>query len=186
MLSVGWLAPKLPEFMAENQNIKVDLRALTGRPERPDPDVAIWVAFGPYPAGLVSTPLFGETLMPVSRPEVASQIKNPDDLLNYVLIEPSAHETTWAHVLGLPVLPSATRVIKVESTLLALELTANNGGIALARPPATDILVRRLGLIPCLDGFSIVGSEAYHILHYANPSLTREAEAFKKWLMELH
>lgn len=186
MLSVGWLAPKLPEFMAENQNIKVDLRALTGRPERPDPDVAIWVAFGPYSAGLVSTPLFGETLMPVSRPEVASQINNPDDLLNYVLIEPSAHETTWAHVLGLPVLPSATRVIKVESTLLALELAANDGGIALARPPATDILVRRLGLIPCLDGFSIVGSEAYHILHYANPSLTREAEAFKKWLMGLH
>ena len=141
---------------------------------------------GPYPAGLVSTPLFGETLMPVSRPEVASQINNPDDLLNYVLIEPSAHETTWAHVLGLPVLPSATRVIKVESTLLALELAANNGGIALARPPATDILVPRLGLTPCLDGFSIVGSEAYHILHYANPSLTREAAAFKKWLMELH
>ena len=80
----------------------------------------------------------------------------------------------------------AKGVIKVESTLLALELAAYNGGIALARPPATDILVRRLGLIPCLDGFSIVGSEAYHILHYANPSLTREAEAFKKWLMELH
>jgi DNA-binding transcriptional LysR family regulator len=134
---------------------------------------------------LVSTLLFGETLTPVSTPEVASQINNPDDLLNYVLIEPSAHETTWAHVLGLRFLPSATRVIKVESTLLVLELAANNGGIALARPPARDILVGRLGIIPCLVGFSIVGIEAYHILHYTNSSLTREAEDFKKWLIEM-
>ena len=185
MLSVGWLAAKLPEFMAENQNIKVDLRALTGRPERPDPDVEIWVAFGPYPAGLVSIPLFGETLIPVSTPEIASQINNPADFLSYALIEPSAHETTWAHVLGLPVLPSAARVVKVESTLLALQLATKNGGIALARSPATDILVRRGGLMPCLDNFSIVGTEAYHILHHASPSLSREAEAFKKWLMEL-
>lgn len=113
MLSVAWLAQKLSEFMAENQNIRIDIRAMTGRPERPDPNVAIWIAFGPYPAGLVSTLLFGETLTPVSTPEVASQINNPDDLLNYVLIKPSAHETTWAHVLGLPVLPSATKVIKI-------------------------------------------------------------------------
>ncbi|MCE2517956.1 MAG: LysR family transcriptional regulator [Alphaproteobacteria bacterium] len=182
MLSVGWLTPRLPEFLAQHPEIKIDLRALMGRPEQPDPDVALWIAFGPYPAGLVATRLFGERLTPVATTELAGQIRSPDDLLNHVLIEPSAHETTWAKLLGLPVLPASTKVVKVDNTLTALELAASHGGIALARAPATDRLVARLGLVPCLDEFSIIGSEYYHMLHHENASLSKEAAVFMEWL----
>jgi LysR family glycine cleavage system transcriptional activator len=182
MLSVAWLAPRLPKFLSDNETVQIDMRALTGRPEKPDPDVAIWIAFGPYPAGVVATHLFGERLIPVAKPETAVSISKPEDMLDHILIEPSAHETTWAHVFGLPVLPSSTRVSMVDNTLAALELAAFNGGIALARAPATDILVERLGLTPCLADFSVIGSEAYHILHYENVSLTKEAKAFYDWI----
>ncbi len=182
MLTIGWLSPRLPEFLAKNPTIKIDLRALMGRPEQPDPDAALWIAFGPYSVGLVAKRLFGERLTPVAPPALAARITAPEDLLDHTLIEPSAHETTWATVLGLPVLPASTHVMKVDNTLTALELAASNGGVALARAPATDLLVKRLGLVPCLDDFSIIGSEYYHVLHHQNARLSKEAEQFMAWL----
>ena len=69
----NWLArPRLPAFLEEYKNIKIDLRALTGRPEHPDPDVEIWIAFGPYAAGLKAQRLFGEELTPVATPALAA------------------------------------------------------------------------------------------------------------------
>lgn len=182
MLSIGWLTPRLPTFLEQHPYIKVDLRVLTGRPERPDPDMAVWIAFGPYAAGLKSIKLFGERLTPVATPAIAQRIKSTDDLLDHLLVEPAAHETTWANVLGLAVLPGTTRIMKVDNTLSALEFAAAQGGIALARAPATDMLINRLGLVPCLENFTIEGSEAYHILHYENAAEIREIEKFKEWL----
>jgi len=184
MFSIGWLAPRLPAFQKEYQNIKIDLRALTGRPERPDPDVEIWIAFGPYAAGLKAQRLFGEELTPVATPALAAKINTPDDFLDHILIEPAAHETTWANVLGLPVLPASTRVTKVDNSIAALTLAASNGGIALARAPATDNLIAQLGLVPCLDAFSVIGAEAYHILEYEQASPAKEKVDFTKWLLK--
>lgn len=185
MLSVGWLSPRLPAFLNENPDIRIDLRALTGRTERPDPDVAIWIAFGAYPAGLQATHLFGEELTPVASPQLAPRISAPKDLFAHTLIEPSAHETNWARVMGIPVLPSNASVLMVDNTLAALELAAAGGGVALARAPATDSLVERLGLVRCLEDFSVLGSESYHLLHYETPKLSREAQTFAEWIKRL-
>ena len=104
------------------------------------------------------------------------------EIFLHTLIEPSAHETTWAHVLGLPVLSASTRTLYVVISLAALELAASGAGVALARAPATDSLVARLGLTPCLSGVSVIGAEAYHILHHENAGLSQEAGAFVDWL----
>ena len=185
MFSIAWLSPRLPDFLRENPNIRIDLRAMTGRPERYDPDMALWVAFGPYSVGLVAQRLFGERLTPVALPEIAQTIHAADDLLDQILIEPAAHETTWANVIGIPVLPASTRLIKVDNTLAALEIAAVNGGIALARAPATDMITNRLGLVPCLDDYSVIGSEAYHILHHENAGQVNEVKIFKNWLLQM-
>ena len=124
MFSVAWLAPRLPQFLAANPGLRLDLRALHGRPEQAGHDVDIWVAFGPFGPGLVAQRLFGERLTPVATPELAQTIRTRDALLAQHLIEPSAHETTWAHVLGLQVLPTGTRTTKVDNSLAALHLAA--------------------------------------------------------------
>jgi len=182
MFSVSWLAPRLPRFLEKYPDIKIDLRSLTGRPERPDPDVSVWVAFGPYPAGLVATELFGEDLTPVAIPTIANKIRNPDDLLDHVLIEPAQHETTWANILGLPVIPSATKVLKVDNTLAALECAVAGAGIALARAPATNMMVDRLGLEACIPEFSVKGSEQYNLLHHENLNNEKEVSLFIDWI----
>ena len=182
MFSVSWLAPRLPRFLEKYPDIKIDLRSLTGRPERPDPDVSVWIAFGPYPAGLVATTLFGEDLTPVAVPAIASKIRNPESLLDHVLIEPAQHETTWANVLGLPVIPSATKVLKVDNTLAALECAVAGAGIALARAPATNMMVDRLGLETCIPEFSVKGSEHYNVLHHENLNNEKEVSLFIDWI----
>ena len=182
MLSVGWLAPRLARFTAAHPDLRIELRALTGRPELPDPDVSVWIGFGPYAAGLHATRLFGETLRPVAPPKLASKMRQPDDLLNHLLIETTAHETSWAQLLGLSVLPATARSFKVDNTLAALELAAAGGGIALARSPATDGLVARLGLVPCLEDVSTPGAEAYHLLYRDGVPLPKDAALFHEWV----
>lgn len=184
MFSVAWLAPRLPQFLAANQGLRLDLRALHGRPEQAGHDVDIWVAFGPFGPGLVAQRLFGERLTPVATPELAQTIRTRDALLAQHLIEPSAHETTWAHVLGLQVLPTGTRTTKVDNSLAALHLAAAGGGVALARAPATDRLVAQLGLQPCAGPeCSIIGAEAYHVLHPESPTPRPETRRFRNWLL---
>ena len=185
MLSIGWLSLKLPHFLKDYPDISVDLRALTGRPELPDPDMRLWIGFGPYQAGLQAERLFGESLTPVATPQIADQIQDPEDFMKYLLIEPSAHETTWADVLGLSVLPASARMLKVDNTLAALELAASGAGIALARAPATDNVLRRLHLKPCLENFSIRGAEAYHLLYHHHIDLSTEEMCFAQWLRKL-
>jgi len=184
MFSVAWLAPRLPQFLSAHPSLRLDLRTLYGRPEQGGHDMDIWVAFGPFGPGLVAQRLFGERLTPVATPELAQTIRTQAELLAQNLIEPSAHETTWAHVLGLQLLPAGVRLTKVDNSLAALNLAAAGGGVALARAPATDSLVVQLGLQPCaLPECNIIGAEAYHVLHPESPTPRPETRRFRDWML---
>lgn len=182
-LSVGWLAPRLPAFLDAHPDIRLEWHSMVGRPETPPRSAALWIAFGQPPPGTEAELLFGETLVPVAHPEVAASITRSEDLLQHRLIEVADHRKTWAQVLGLDVVPEHAQITHVDTTLTALSLASANGGIALARPPATDAVVRSLGLIPCRAEAATPGVEAYHLLRPAGARLDRSAQAFRAWVL---
>ena len=180
--SIGWLAPRLPRFTSANPDVTLELHSLLGRPEAPPRTAALWIAFGPPPPGTEGTTLFGERLVPVAHPEIAARVQSLDDALMHPLIEVADHRRNWAQVFGGDVLPGDARVTFVDTTLTALALAGASGGIALARPPASDDLVTRYGLVPCLPDFEVRGIEDYHVLHLSGAPLDPQADAFLSWI----
>lgn len=182
--SIGWLAPRLPRFAAAHPDVTLELYSLLGRPETPPRNATLWVAFGPPPPGTEGPALFGERLQPVAHPAIAAHIRTLDDALAHRLIEVADHRRNWAQIFGSDVLPGAAQVTYVDTTLNALALAGACAGIALARPPASDDLVTRYGLVPCLPGFDVRGVEEYHVLHSAGALLDPQAKAFLSWICD--
>lgn len=182
-LYLGWLGPRLPAFIAANPDIALQFHGLIGRPETPPRDAALWIAFGQPPPGTESAPLFGERLVPVAHPSLAKEIGCLEDMHEHTLIEVLDHRKNWAQVFGLDVLPRTARVVSVDTTLAALSLAGAGCGLALARPPASDDLVTRNGLVPCMDDFAVEGVESYSLLWPKGTRLNADADAFRIWLI---
>lgn len=182
MLSAGWLMPRLPRFQEAHPDVTLDLHTLVGR-EVPPGHAALWIAFGPPRPGAETAPLFGEDLVPVARPDLVARIRTRADLLRERLIEVSDHRKTWAQVFDGEVLPPEARVTHVDTSLTAYALAGAGGGVALARPPASDGLVALHGLAPCLPGLRVPGVERYHLAWPAGARLGRDARRFRDWLL---
>lgn len=183
-LLAGWLAPRLPDFEAAHPEVSLRIHSMIGNPETPRRDAALWIAFGQPPPGTNSDPLFGESLVPVAHPALAKAIRAPEDMLHQTLIEVADHRKNWAQVFGVDVLPRDASVTFVDTTLSALSLAASGSGLALARPPASDELVKRFGLIDCCPGNHVPGVEYYHILSNAGARLGPGARAFRDWILK--
>jgi LysR family glycine cleavage system transcriptional activator len=182
-LSAGWLAPRLPDFIKKHPEMSIELHSLLGRFETPPHTAALWIAFGQPPPGTEATRLFGERLIPVAHPDITARIDRLDDILMHPLIEVGDHRRNWAQVFGGHVLPSGAQVLQVDTTLSALSIASARGGVALARPPASDALIDTFGVIPCLAEFEMHGIEDYHLLHPSGVQLSEDALTFKNWLL---
>ncbi|WP_052261412.1 LysR family transcriptional regulator [Ruegeria sp. ANG-S4] len=181
-LSVGWLSPRLPGFLDQHPHVKLELSSMVGRPEIPPRNATLWIAFGQPPPGTEALALFGEHLFPVAHPDIAHQIDDLGGILAFPLIEVSDHRKNWVQIFGGDLLPAQTRITYVDTTLSALALAAAKGGVALARPPASDHLQKSFGLVPCLTDFKLRGIEEYHILRDAGVQLSPDAKAFSDWI----
>ncbi|MEO0484374.1 MAG: LysR family transcriptional regulator [Pseudomonadota bacterium] len=181
-LYTGWLAPRLARFLAAQPDVTLEFRSLLGR-ETPPRDATLWIAFGQPPPGTESIKLFGETLIPVAHARYAELIERVEDVLDHPLIEVTDHRKNWAHVLGRDVLPASAKVIQVDTTLAALSLAGSGCGLALSRPPASDDLVARFDLVPCLPSLAVDGVEHYHIVSNAGARLGAGAVAFRNWIV---
>ncbi|MEM7194331.1 MAG: LysR family transcriptional regulator [Pseudomonadota bacterium] len=184
MLLIGWLAPRLPRFMSKHPDITLEIHSLIGRPETPPRNAELWIAFGQPPPGTSSTFLFGEQLVPVAHPKLASKIHTVDDLVQHPLIEVSDHMKNWTHVLDGQTKSQTRRLIHVDTTVTALSLAGSGGGVALARPPASDDFMERYGLESCLPDLATGGIESYHLLHDASRQQGAAARVFSQWISQ--
>ena len=144
------------------------------------------IIFGnPQAYGAESDRLLGERLFPVARPDVAAAITGPADLLQYRLIDVATHRAGWPYVFDkMDILPGRASYLFADSTIMAMSLAAEGVGVALARAPASDKVMRESGLVPCLPGLAAKGREAYHLVYSDRAALRPPARAFRNWLLD--
>ena len=143
------------------------------------------IVFGnPQAYGAESDWLMGERIYPVAERHVAGSIDAPQDLLRHRLIEVVTHRAGWPDMFAhLGLLPGTARYVYADNTIMAMAMAREGVGIALARAPASDKTMHEAGLIPCLDGVSVEGREAYHLAYPERAALRPPARVFRDWLL---
>jgi len=186
MLACGWLAQRLPAFHAAHPEVQLTLMSGLHDEDFLRRGADLQITFGVPPGpGEEGDYLFGETFYPVALPKIAEGIRKPKDLLPYHLYEVVTLRTNWLQFLSLagPIPEAPARVLHVDSSLIAFAMAATGSGIALARAPATDALEKAHGLMRCLPGLSMKGTQGYSLTYPARSGLSRAARAFREWLL---
>lgn len=188
IFATSWLAPRLPAFEALYPNISLNITCKEQFDDGQGNQADIKISFGPsaWQKGEVVT-LFSETIFPVAPASIARTIQKPEDLINYRLIEVDGHRLTWRLVLGSLGVEEDTGVnssLLVSNSCLAFSHAASGSGIALARAPATDWLMDRYGLVPCLEGINISGEGSYILATRPQNQRKEIVSAFRDWLID--
>ena len=191
MLAMSWLPSRLRAFEAEHPGLRVDV--ITGnlladfRTILPGREPDLQIAFGSatdFPES--ATLLLGETLSMVAAPEIAGSLTTLDDLRHHTLLEVAAHRSSWYQLLSsTPGIDLQTLTFSmVDSTPLALMIAVQGHGVALARAPATDVMVDSLGLKSLRLSPTIKGQQGYYMLVPETRPRSRGASLLRDWLRE--
>ncbi|WP_299350739.1 LysR family transcriptional regulator [uncultured Shimia sp.] len=182
----GLLTRGMAEFEALHPGISVLLS--TGITERDFTQgfSDLRIIFGnPHYYGAESDKLLEEQLYPVAPPDLAASISQATDLLEHPLIEVATHRSGWFQLLDeLRVPPGKRTMIHADSTVMSMAMAREGRGIALARAPASDKAMQEAGLVPCLPGVSVAGTEAYHLVYDSRVALRPPARRFREWLLD--
>ncbi|WP_420583975.1 LysR substrate-binding domain-containing protein [Ruegeria sp.] len=182
----GILGKGLPEFQAAHPQINLSLTTGNQTSDFANRFTDVQIVFGnPALFGTEGDELLRERLYPVAPPEIAAQIQHPQDLFRFPLIEVSTHRASWLHLFETLRLPAGqARYFFADNSLMAAELSASGGGIALARAPASDRIMQLSGLVPCLPDIKVAGQEAYHLIYPSRSALRPPARAFRDWVLD--
>lgn len=187
IFTIGWLAPRLPDFARRHPRVQLHLAGAYRDSDYQRPGSELKILFGPVHRSWAQCDrLLDEDIYPVASAGVARTIGSIDDLLRHRLIQISSHRINWNQILqaaGVDPIPSH-QFCFTENTPMALALAASSYGIALARAPTTDDLLGRLGLEPCRVVAPMESTEAYYLIYQNVESLSVAAAAFRDWLLD--
>jgi LysR family glycine cleavage system transcriptional activator len=187
ILGCSWFAGNIAAFEAEHPHIRLQLLGDVPAPGMLAPSHDLQITFGASPGNWGDNDrLFGEVLYPVATPQIARTIKSPRDLMRHRLIEIGAHRSGWIRFFAGEAVDELDHIQfrYTDSTPIALAMAAAGAGIALARAPATDFLVRQLGLVRCLRDLELQTQQAYFLLYPSRKNLHAAAAEFRTWLLE--
>ncbi|NVK15184.1 MAG: LysR family transcriptional regulator [Rhodobacteraceae bacterium] len=182
----GVLARGLPEFQAAHPQVSLALSTGNMAADFANQFTDLQIVFGnPSLFGTEGDELLREVLYPVAPPEIAAQIQSPQDLFRFPLIEVSTHRASWVQLFESLRLPHGqARYFFADNSLMAAELSAQGMGIALARAPASDAVVKASGLVRCLQEIEVPGQEVYHLIYPDRGAMRPAAKLFRDWLLD--
>ncbi len=144
-VSLRWLSQRLPRFRALNPELQLQLISSIHEQGFDEVNADVGMIFcRTRPAGhLHWVPLIQPKLFPVCSPELLGKNLGklkPEDLLKYPLLTITSeawHWQDWFASAGLGKIKTS-HSISVDSTVIALEMAMDGGGIALVNGPFAD------------------------------------------------
>ncbi len=184
--AMRWIVPRLGRFQMEHPDLQVQLGTYSDDAAPVDfneTDIAIRFADTPGDQ-LVHEFLTGERLLPVCHPNLAKQLKRPEDFGNVTLLHCSAQREDWRIWL------KGTGIESVDpdrgpvfATLdMAMEAAASGFGAVISDPAMIGEYVVTNRLMVPFD-LPVDSPYAYSLCYPEGRLERRKVKAFRDWLM---
>jgi LysR family transcriptional regulator, glycine cleavage system transcriptional activator len=184
--AVGWMAPRLPAFLARHPGTDISILSSVWN-EASDTDVYdldIQYGTGDWP-DMRSVQLTRETITPLCAPAMAQQLRRPEDLQGQRLLHVLGYQEGWGIWLRAA---GVTDVhpgegLRFDTSLTAFEVAANGGGVALGRRSLTE-RERTSGRLVAPFDLEVPINEGFHLLEQNGRTPHPDAAPFVEWLRE--
>jgi LysR family glycine cleavage system transcriptional activator len=183
--AVNWLAPRLPRFFDACPDVPLRIVSSVWREEFDIEtyDLDVLYGSGTWP-GYRSDQLTRETVSPICLPDVASRLTTPDDLGGERLLHVMGYQEGWATWLAAS---GATGVnsgsgMHFDTSLMAFEVAANGGGVALGRRSMSE---RELSLDRLVEPYDLAVplKENFYLVTPDGGRVHPNAGIFRDWLI---
>lgn len=183
--AVNWLAPRLPRFFAACPDIPLRIVSSIWREDvdRDSYDLDIRYGLGQWP-GFRADQLTRETVTPLCRADVAARLATPDDLARERLLHVMGYQEGWATWLAAAgaVGVNAGSGMHFDTSLMAFEVAAQGGGVALGRR-SMACHERDLGRLVEPFDLRLPLQENFFLLTAEKGRLQPRAATFRDWLI---
>jgi LysR family transcriptional regulator, glycine cleavage system transcriptional activator len=185
--AVNWLAPRLTEFLALYPGIEIRIISSVWN-DAFDTDVYdldIQYGTGEW-SGMRSHRLSWETITPLCAPSLVSQLNTPDDLRSQRLLHVLGYQEGWGTWLQAAGAKSVNpgQGLQFDTSLMAFEVAARGGGVALGRLSLAKQERETRRLIAPFD-LEVPINEAFYLLEPVGKFPHPEASKFIAWLSEV-
>lgn len=183
--SVYWLAPRLQFFTAQYPDLS--LRVINANWDSEfsagSAELSLRHGAGDWPE-LDFTRLITPKLRPYCSPQIAEQIRQPSDILQWPLLNVIGNLPDWqAWLAQYDLQPSSTRLMhKTDSAATAVSMAIGNCGLCLNYDEMVLPQVTAGQLVAPLDDY-LVTTESYFLVHRKDRPLSKAAEVFKQWIL---
>jgi LysR family transcriptional regulator, glycine cleavage system transcriptional activator len=185
--AVNWLAPRLPEFLARysGTDIRIISSVWNDAFDTDVYDLDIQYGNGEW-NGMRSHRLSWETITPLCAPSLVSQLSKPDDLRSQRLLHVLGYQEGWGTWLQAAGARSVNpgQGLQFDTSLMAFEVAAQGGGVALGRLSLTKRERETRRLIAPFD-LEVPINEAFYLLEPVGKNPHPDASKFIAWLSEV-
>lgn len=182
-----WLMPRLPAFLAEHPDLRVQLSAAHTHSDFSHGEVDLDIRYGAIRWGdLHVETIFEEEMLPLVSPALLKRaaVRSPDQLLAQPLIFSDVNVLQWprwfaAH--GVPLCPGIY-ALRFDRAYLVIEAAVQGLGFALESARMAEAALNRGDLVPVFADRKGTVVHAHHLVFPETHGKWSKVERFVRWL----
>ena len=182
-----WLMPRLPAFLSEHPDLRIQLSASHTHSDFSRGEVDLDIRYGAVRWGeLHVETIFDEEMLPLASPALMGRavMRSPEQLLAQPLIFSDVNVVQWprwfaAH--GVPLSP-ATYALRFDRAYLVIEAAVQGLGIALESARLAETALRKGELVPVFPDRKAIQVHAHHLVYPESHAKWSKVVRFVTWL----
>jgi LysR family transcriptional regulator, glycine cleavage system transcriptional activator len=182
-----WLMPRLPGFLSEHPDLRIQLSASHTHSDFSRGEVDLDIRYGAIKWGeLHVETIFEEEMLPLASPGLLQRtvIRSPEQLLAQPLIFSDVNVVQWprwfaAH--GVPLSP-ATYALRFDRAYLVIEAAMQGLGVALESARLSEKALRNGDLVPVFPDRKGILVHAHHLVYPASHGKWSKVVRFVTWM----
>jgi LysR family transcriptional regulator, glycine cleavage system transcriptional activator len=182
-----WLMPRLPRFLAEHPDLRIQLSASHTHSDFSRGEVDLDIRYGAIKWGeLHVETIFEEEMLPLASPALLGRavMRSPEQLLAQPLIFSDVNVVQWprwfaAH--GVPLSP-ATYALRFDRAYLVIEAAIQGLGVALESARLSEAALQEGDLVPVFPDRKGILVHAHHLVYPEAHGKWNKVVRFVTWL----